>query len=161
LAYNLANFLRQLALPRPVRTWTQTTLREKLNKIGANIVRHAKAVKFQVAVPRELFAALLARIGRLRAAPRPGDRSARADESGVESRRVGMIRREVRGAGRGTSRGGRRGVKSGIQLVDCSESRRFSFDAGKRSLSNASSGEPGAVPNNEVRHSFGKSWLRA
>jgi hypothetical protein len=61
LAYNLGNFLRQLALPRPVRTWTLTTLREKLIKIGA-----------KVAVPRALFAAILARIGRLRAAPSPG-----------------------------------------------------------------------------------------
>jgi hypothetical protein len=33
LAYNLGNFLRQLALPRPVRAWTLTTLREKLIKI--------------------------------------------------------------------------------------------------------------------------------
>ena len=32
LAYNLANLLRQLALPRPVRTWTLTTLREQLVK---------------------------------------------------------------------------------------------------------------------------------
>ncbi len=75
LAYNLANFLRQLALPRPVRTWTLTTLREKLIKIGAKVVRHAKAVTFQlaeVAVPRALFAAILGRIGRLRAASSPG-----------------------------------------------------------------------------------------
>jgi hypothetical protein len=75
LTYNLANFLRQLALPRPVRTWTLTTLREKLIKIGAKVVHHARAVTFQlaeVAVPRELFAALLSRIGRLRAAPSPG-----------------------------------------------------------------------------------------
>ena len=75
LAYNLANFLRQLALPRPVRTWTLTTLREKLIKIGAKAVHHARAVTFQlaeVAVPRELFAAILARIGRPRVAPSPG-----------------------------------------------------------------------------------------
>jgi len=75
LAYTLGNLLRQLALPRPVRTWTLTTLREKLVKIGAKVVRHAKAVTFQlaeVAVPRALFAAILARIGRLRAAQSPG-----------------------------------------------------------------------------------------
>jgi hypothetical protein len=75
LAYNLANFLRQLALPRSIQTWTLTTLREKLIKIGAKVVRHAKAVTFQVAevaVPRELFAAILGRIGRMRAAPSPG-----------------------------------------------------------------------------------------
>jgi hypothetical protein len=75
LAYNLGNFLRQLALPRPVRTWTLTTLQEKLIKIGAKAVHHARAVTFQlaeVAVPRALFAAILGRIGRLRAAPGPG-----------------------------------------------------------------------------------------
>jgi hypothetical protein len=69
LAYNLANFLRRLALPRAVRHWTLTTLREKLIKIGAKVVRHARYVMFQmaeVAVPRELFAAILGRIERLR-----------------------------------------------------------------------------------------------
>jgi hypothetical protein len=52
-----------------------TTLRQKRIKIGAEVVRHAKAVTFElaeVAVPRMLFAAILARIGRLRAAPGPG-----------------------------------------------------------------------------------------
>jgi hypothetical protein len=42
---------------------------------GRQVVSHAKAVTFQlaeVAVPRELFAAILGRIGRLRAAPSPG-----------------------------------------------------------------------------------------
>ena len=75
LAYNLANFLRELTLPRPVQTWTLTTPREKLIKIGAKVVHHAKVVTFQlaeVAVPRALFAAILARIGRLRAAPSLG-----------------------------------------------------------------------------------------
>jgi Transposase DDE domain group 1 len=71
LAYNLANFLRRLVLPKPVRSWTLTTLREKLVKIGAKVVSHSKYVIFQlaeVAVPRKLFAAILARIGRLRVA---------------------------------------------------------------------------------------------
>jgi hypothetical protein len=75
LAYNLANFLRQLVLPRPVQTWTLMTLREKLIKIGAKVVHHAKAVTFrmaEVAVPRELFAEILDRIGRLRASPCSG-----------------------------------------------------------------------------------------
>ena len=42
------------------------TLREKLIKIGAKVVRHARYVTFQmaeVAMPRELFAAILERIG--------------------------------------------------------------------------------------------------
>ena len=75
LAYNLANFLRQLVLPQPVRGWTLTTLREKLVKIGAKVVSHAKYIVFQlaeVAVPRQLFAAILERIGRLRLAGASG-----------------------------------------------------------------------------------------
>jgi Transposase DDE domain group 1 len=72
LAYNLANFLRSLALPREVEQWSLTTLREKLVKIGARIVRHGRYVVFQlaeVAVPRALFTEILRRIDRLR--PRP------------------------------------------------------------------------------------------
>jgi hypothetical protein len=69
LAYNLGNFLRQAVLPRSVRHWSLTTLREKLIKIGAKVVRHSKKVVFQmaeVAVPRELFRAILQAIDRLR-----------------------------------------------------------------------------------------------
>jgi hypothetical protein len=69
LAYNLGNFLRQAVLPRAVRHWTLTTLRDKLIKIGAKVVRHARQVIFQmaeVAISRELFRAILERIGRLR-----------------------------------------------------------------------------------------------
>ena len=68
LAYNLGNFLRRLALPRKVNYWSLTTLREKLVKIGAKVVKHSRYVIFQmaeVAVPRELFRAILERIGRL------------------------------------------------------------------------------------------------
>ncbi|HKB35302.1 MAG TPA: IS1380 family transposase [Gemmataceae bacterium] len=75
LAYNLANFLRQLVLPKPIKGWTLTTLREKLVKIGAKVVSHAKYIVFQladVAVPRKLFAAILERIGRLRLAEASG-----------------------------------------------------------------------------------------
>ena len=72
LAYNLGNFLRRLALPRDVKHWSLTTLREKLIKIGAKVTRHAKYVTFQlaeVAVTRNLFAAILARIARLAVPP--------------------------------------------------------------------------------------------
>jgi hypothetical protein len=76
LAYNLGNFLRQAVLPRAVRHWTLTTLREKLIKIGAKVVRHARQVIFQmaeVAVSRELFRTILERIGWLRLPmPLPG-----------------------------------------------------------------------------------------
>ncbi len=68
LAYNLANFLRRLVLPRRVKHWSLTTLREKLIKTGVRIVRHARYVTFQmaeVAVPRALFEQILRRISRL------------------------------------------------------------------------------------------------
>jgi hypothetical protein len=74
LAYNLANFLRTLALPDEVAQWSLTTLRERLVKIGARIVRHGRYVVFQlaeVAVPRALFAEVLRRIDRLRGPPLP------------------------------------------------------------------------------------------
>jgi DDE family transposase len=72
LAYNLANFLRSLALPDEVAHWSLTTLREKLVKIGARIVRHGRHVVFQLAevtVSRALFAGILRRIDRLRGPP--------------------------------------------------------------------------------------------
>ena len=72
LAYNLANFLRRLALPQDVKHWSLTTLREKLIKIGAKVTRHSKYVFFQlaeVAVTRNLFAAILDRIARLAIPP--------------------------------------------------------------------------------------------
>jgi hypothetical protein len=76
LAYNLGNFLRRLALPRSVKHWSLTTLREKLIKIGAKVVTHARYVIFQmaeVAVPKRLFRAILERIRRFRPRePAPG-----------------------------------------------------------------------------------------
>ena len=75
LAYNLGNFLRRLALPRKIKHWTLTTLREKLIKIGAKVVRHARYITFQlagVAIPRKLFEAILQKIDRLRLFPGTG-----------------------------------------------------------------------------------------
>ena len=74
LAYNLANFMRTLALPQTIAQWSLTSLREKLVKIGARIVTHARYVMFQmaeVAVPRELFGEILRLIAQLRAPPTP------------------------------------------------------------------------------------------
>lgn len=71
LAYNLGSFLRQPVLSRSVQRWTLTTLREKLIKIGAKVVCHSRQIIFQmaeVAVPRELFRAILEGIERLRLA---------------------------------------------------------------------------------------------
>ena len=49
LAYNLANFTRTLALPRGIAHWSLTTLREKMVKIGARMVRYGRYVAFQLA----------------------------------------------------------------------------------------------------------------
>ena len=74
LAYNMGNFMRTLALPKEVEHWSLTTLREKLVKIGAKVVRHGRYVTFQlaeVAVPRMLFAEILRLIAGLRPPPDP------------------------------------------------------------------------------------------
>ena len=74
LAYNLGNFMRTLALPKEVEHWSLTTLREKLVKIGAKVVRHGRYVTFQLAevvVPRELFRKILGLIDDLRPRPAP------------------------------------------------------------------------------------------
>jgi hypothetical protein len=74
LAYNLANFLRTLALPDEVKHWSLTTLRDRLVKIGARIVRHGRSIAFQMAevmVPRALFRQTLAAITALRPLPTP------------------------------------------------------------------------------------------
>ena len=72
LAYNLGNFLRRLGLPRAVKDWSLQSLQLKLIKIGGRVVRHARRIIFQlaeVAVHRDLFAAILERVSRLRFAP--------------------------------------------------------------------------------------------
>ena len=70
----MANFLRTLALPDEVKQWSLTTLREKLVKIGAKVVRHSRSIIFQmaeVAVPRQMFQEILSLITQLRAPPAP------------------------------------------------------------------------------------------
>src|SRR4051794_2482357 len=65
LAYNLANFFRTLVLPDEVERWSLTTLREKVVKIGAKVIAHARYTVFQmaeVAVPHDLFRRMLAMI---------------------------------------------------------------------------------------------------
>jgi len=72
LAYNLGNFLRRMVLPRAIKDWSLRSLQVKLIKMGGRIVRHARRIIFQmaeVAVHRELFAAILERVNRLRLAP--------------------------------------------------------------------------------------------
>ena len=44
LAYNLATFLRCIELPEAMVDWSLTSLQLKLIKIGARVVRHARAI---------------------------------------------------------------------------------------------------------------------
>jgi len=49
LAYTSAISLRTLATPEPIKEWSLTTLKEKLIKIGAKVVSHARYVAFHMA----------------------------------------------------------------------------------------------------------------
>lgn len=70
LAYNLANFLRTLVLPAAIADWSLTSLRDRIIKIGAKAVRHARSIILQlaeVAIPRDLWTEMLAIIADLKA----------------------------------------------------------------------------------------------
>jgi hypothetical protein len=72
MAYNIGNFLRRLALPNQIKDWSLRTMRERLVKIGAKVVSHARYVTFQMAevlVSRFLFNEILERIKRLKPIP--------------------------------------------------------------------------------------------
>ena len=58
--------------PGQWKDWSLRTMREKLVKIGAKVVRHARYVTFQLAevlVSRSLFCEILERIDRLKPVP--------------------------------------------------------------------------------------------
>ena len=72
LAYNLATFLRCIELPEEIAHWSLISLQLKLIKIGARVVRHARAITFQLAeaaVTGAMVRAILAAIHRLRMPP--------------------------------------------------------------------------------------------
>jgi hypothetical protein len=74
LAYNLGAFLQVADLPDEIATWSLTSLQTRLIKIGARVVRHARAVTFQpaeVIISSDLFHRILAAIYRLRQSPVP------------------------------------------------------------------------------------------
>ena len=59
-------------MPNAIKEWSLRSVQVKLIKIGGRLVRHARRLVFQlaeVAVPRDLFAAILGRIARLCPAP--------------------------------------------------------------------------------------------
>jgi Transposase DDE domain group 1 len=72
LAHNLANFLRTRALPQEVQHWSLASIRDRLLKTGAKLVRHARYDVFQmaeIAVPRDLFRRIRTNIADLRCRP--------------------------------------------------------------------------------------------
>ena len=65
LAYNLATFLRFNEQPEEMAQWSLTNLQLKLFKIGASVIRHTRAITFQLAEVA-VIRAILAEIRRLR-----------------------------------------------------------------------------------------------
>ncbi len=66
--------MRTFTSPEAVEHWSPTTLREKLIKIGAKVVRHGRYITFQlakVAIPRSLFANIPRLIDGLQPRPAP------------------------------------------------------------------------------------------
>jgi hypothetical protein len=60
------NFLRTLATPEEIGRWSLKSLRERLIKTGARLVRHGRYAVFQmaeVAIPRGVFATILSPVG--------------------------------------------------------------------------------------------------
>ena len=67
-------WLQGADLPEEMVDWSLTSLQTRLIKIGARVVRHARAITFQlaeVAVSGALFSRILAAIQRLRPPPVP------------------------------------------------------------------------------------------
>lgn len=74
LPYNLGIFLQGADLLEEMADWSLTSLQTRLIKIGARVVRHARAITFQlaeVAVSGGLFTRILSAIHRLRSPPVP------------------------------------------------------------------------------------------
>jgi Transposase DDE domain group 1 len=72
LAYILGNFLRTRVTPEPIKDWSLTSLKEKLIKIGAKVVRQGHYVVFlmaEVATPRQLIQEILQLITELQPQP--------------------------------------------------------------------------------------------
>ena len=72
LAYNLGVFLQGTDLPEEMADWSLTSLQSRLIKTGARVVRHARAITFQlaeVAATGDLFNRILAAIHHLRSPP--------------------------------------------------------------------------------------------
>ena len=71
LAYNLGVLLQGTDLPEQIADWSLASLQTRLIKIGARVVRHARATTFQlseVTVNGALFNSIITAIQRLRTA---------------------------------------------------------------------------------------------
>lgn len=71
-SFGKANFLRTVATPELIERWSLTSLRERLIKTGTRLVRHGRYAIFQmaeVAIPQDVFAAILDMINTLRGPP--------------------------------------------------------------------------------------------
>jgi hypothetical protein len=89
---------RTLALPEAVRHWSLASLRNKLIKIGAMVVRHGRYITFQlaeVAIPRALFAEILRLIDRLRPALLPPSRASIEKHPGLPTEELRLVSVEV------------------------------------------------------------------
>ena len=68
IAYNLGNMLRRLVLPLAIRSWSLTSLQQRLFKTGGRLIRHARYFTLQLAesyLTGNLFRQILQRIERL------------------------------------------------------------------------------------------------
>jgi hypothetical protein len=68
LAYNLGNLWRRLGLPRKVKSWSLTSLQQRLVKTGGRLVKHARYYWLLLAeghLTRQRFGSMLRRIAAL------------------------------------------------------------------------------------------------
>ena len=82
-------------MPKTVEMWPLTSLREKLIKIDAKIIRHGRYVTFQmaeVAVSRQMFADILSLIAGLRASPAPAYRPTGAKTARRRGERYALVK---------------------------------------------------------------------
>jgi hypothetical protein len=87
--------MQTLAMPAAAESWSLTSLREKLIKIGAKVVSDGRYVMFQmaeVAVPRQMLHDILRLIARLRAPPAPSMRGAGIGIDRRRRQRCGLIK---------------------------------------------------------------------
>ena len=68
MAYNLGTLYKTMVLPPKIKHWSLVTLQQKMIKVGARVVQHARRIIFQlaeIAVPRDLWRTMLERVEEL------------------------------------------------------------------------------------------------